>query len=642
MINNISSPEPDRFISNFYDYPPPYSDGEKMSSNPELSSEDYQTNSIIKNSSPKITRQSSFTNQMAHELALAREENKMAALHALDILDHNKYLTNKNSLLQNQIKCLHEKVNKIGEDKKLIEMQLEFARKDRNTVAEIGHNRETQLQCKIESLESSKNLFETGKSHFSMIVKENDLLTKQLQTEKQNSEKISSYNKIKINEITQLRQRESKYLKEITKLEGENVNCHKEICDIKYKLGHFEGLENEKYDLQVKNEECNRIVEDLKHQLLLTSDENTNLKSQLDSQLHHIAKLEKAYTILKQKHPEPYIFKNSKNQKSNRIKSKSLISSSSTSEESEKFNPYNIIPNNQNKLVSNSKTDIPVLIFKSMKQSSNEEDSDDFNVSLDSIDFDASFDANSMKLLNFSIPGRINREKGIVCSRNMTNLNTEIQLEKLKSKIDNLTLQNETLTRDYKQKEATLISQIESLHTNIKQYQEQSTKYKSVYNDFIKVCQILNFYELSPDLLECQLEEKLCRIDIQSPINTKTIPELLNIKTQIINKLKVILETKDENTKKLVDLERINGEKLVNDKNEIIQQLVDEIVTRKNKEIEFSHIKEEVLAITKKWQSILNKMVNEIKVKDKTIKELKTSLRTQDEEITKYKYKLNV
>merc|ERR1711879_966750 len=100
------------------------------------------------------------------------------------VIEENKQLIDQNALLKAAIQQANLKIEEISVDKEQLEESLEIARNQRNSVSEIGHNREVKLQEKISTLEQGFDQIKSSSSSVQAILQDQNILENQLEQEK--------------------------------------------------------------------------------------------------------------------------------------------------------------------------------------------------------------------------------------------------------------------------------------------------------------------------------------------------------------------------------------------------------------------------------------------------------------------------
>lgn len=240
--------------------------------------------------------------QKQHELDIAREENKLVAAHALDLLDENKNLHSQISCLNNEIHNLRVTLQNLTDDKIDAEKHLEAVKDQKNTAAMLSYERESKLNQEISNLREINSKNQTIYNQ----KKDNSLLLSELSHE--NEDLISKIDgpegfKIQIANLEEMvktlkssqqesEHRESKLLKEITNLETENSEIQETLILTNDKLIEIEYLENEILSCNMKLEDNKREIDNFQELICIKDEEIKELKGDLEKEKYKIKCLE--------------------------------------------------------------------------------------------------------------------------------------------------------------------------------------------------------------------------------------------------------------------------------------------------------------------------------------------------------------
>lgn len=634
---------------------------------------DAQIHSLAITSSQNTTH----SNQLQHELAIVREENKLAAEHALDLLDTNKALNEKIIYLSNQITELQE--------------TLEVARQQREQIAELGHEREDKLRSEINKLKSDNNLKlyhrEDSRSLVNELNDENYFLSLEVTTNKNSIEKLSDQLKTVNKDLNSLRSRETKYLAEITKLEEENTNLQENWLTASEKLSEISLLENEILSQQVKYDDSKRDNESLQEEIYIKEEQLKEIKSAFNREKSQRLNLEVQIKKLKRKQkrfiagsiqklpgsglgglpPPPYDDNNKENE--------NLFQNEIDNDSSDNSN---VNSNNTSREASPVKTPTiasPMALCDTFSLGSSLQDLQVLDSECESV-----YNLNAPSYS--STPNRAARQHAQHRDRDSTvtnpkyyplkntkNLQYELEKDKLKDALINSESEKTRLMQEFDEQEKLHLQQIKTLQTQLKQNIDITSQYKKISDEFSKIRKVLNLYNVKVDDLEEKLEEtelqrdfknNSChldcstasvtsennKIDNNSVKNNKSarfnglensaveessavpqyLEKILSEKSTTIKKLRNIIKQQESSNSTNMANAKQTYNKMINIKTEIINKLVCELKTRKIREKEFKQTKKSFIYKTENWKGVLESLAQQVKEKETDLQETRARL----------------
>jgi len=540
--------------------------------------------------------------QLQHQLSLCREENKLAAEHALDLLDHNKILNLKITDLTSQVKDLQE--------------NLDLARQQRDSVAELGHDREMKLKFEVSKLASeiSNKSFSTSNNSFLVneLNSENEILNKEISSQKNILDKLSNELKSSNKQTLDFKNRESKYLKEISKLEEENSTLQENCLKASKKLSEISFLENELLSQNVRFEEAKRNNDNLQELICLKEDELKELQTafcrEKSSRLNCEASLKKLRRNKQKKvaglglnlPPPPY---------SNAGTNDPSVSD----QEDDLTTPTGNTTANSTFSLGSSLHDLQIL--------------DSETESTYSINLTPTFQ---------STPSKAKTSR---TNKNNNNLQYELELDNLKTSLKRLEDEKTNLVKEFEDQEKMNFEQIEGLQVQLKQNKDMIDKYKVINEEFSMMKNILDAYDVKVDDLEERLEGSELNNTGTAPRNSnendsdssssaaQCLQDLLSEKSSTIKKLRNLLKQQETTNSANVLIAKQNYDKMINIKTEIINKLISELRARRIKEKEFKQTKKDFISRTENWKDVLQMLAGQVKEKESQLMECRERLK---------------
>lgn len=536
---------------------------------------------------------SSIVQQLRHDLHIARTELQMAGEHGVDLIDHNKHLVNRISQLNFELEQANERMQASKDEKTHFEHALFLAREQRESLSELSHSREKQYTDQITTLKIEKTAIQHSTIKTEALLAEKDEYLRQIENHKIEIIKLNKLQTETAKENLEIRKRESKHLREIANLEKENSALQEQASQLRNRCMDVSVLENELASNIIATEDATRESCELKEQLLVNKEEVEDLLEQLGREKMIRKNIEKS--LSQKKFPSELILPGGV------ITHKEVIGGG----DGEEFDPeigsisqnyYSFSLNNLNHVASSTP------IRAGTKPTFGND--------------------------TFGTPQRFPLQKS-TSLKFKTELQSELHMDQLRTQLKTLEDDKSKMATEFEQHEATLENSIKQLQSKLKNSQEAAQEMRKHVEEFSTIKNVLDLFDLSPDLLECQLEEKLEKLlqntntdgpDKNSCVNFKgpdfaRSDSLIEGKTETIKKLRQLLKHKETSAKSMLELQKKNSDKMVKMKEDIIKRLVDEVRIARNQKKEYLTFKKRFGVESDQWKGVVARLGTELMMK---------------------------
>lgn len=536
---------------------------------------------------------SSIVQQLRHDLHIARTELQMAGEHGVDLIDHNKHLVNRISQLNFELEQANERMQASKDEKTHFEHALFLAREQRESLSELSHSREKQYTDQITTLKIEKTAIQHSTIKTEALLAEKDEYLRQIENHKIEIIKLNKLQTETAKENLEIRKRESKHLREIANLEKENSALQEQASQLRNRCMDVSVLENELASNIIATEDATRESCELKEQLLVNKEEVEDLLEQLGREKMIRKNIEKS--LSQKKFPSELILPGGV------ITHKEVIGGG----DGEEFDPeigsisqnyYSFSLNNLNHVASSTP------IRAGTKPTFGND--------------------------TFGTPQRFPLQKS-TSLKFKTELQSELHMDQLRTQLKTLEDDKSKMATEFEQHEATLENSIKQLQSKLKNSQEAAQEMRKHVEEFSTIKNVLDLFDLSPDLLECQLEEKLEKLlqntntdgpDKHSCVNFKgpdfaRSDSLIEGKTETIKKLRQLLKHKETSAKSMLELQKKNSDKMVKMKEDIIKRLVDEVRIARNQKKEYLTFKKRFGVESDQWKGVVARLGTELMMK---------------------------
>jgi len=553
---------------------------------------------------------------LQHELDLAKKENRLAAEHALDLIDNNKFLNEKILKLQNQIDDITEDYNSLNTEKDQLETHLETVKQQKKTVEDLGHDREKRMTNEIKRLEtalsnsSHGNFSESNSFLLDEVNKENDQLSESINELNQHIRILSEKNSNLEKENNDLQKREETMLDEMEKLETDNIEAQEQMLIFDEKLSELSNVENELEAIRLHNESYRIEIEQLTEKLFLKEEELKEAMHGVERERALKLAAEKKSKKLKGKLTKRHLLKNG-------LEMPYVEMSTDMEDSLPSSVPNNLQGTPQIPVTANSLflDNLPTPCLEVSDNESIPSSPGTARLSNPSHESTPQFKSSKPTFKKPSF-GR----KG--------NLEYELQCDNLRSQVKDLEDAKAILVEETERREKEWKQQLEALQKTLSNSQDLNSEFKTRLEEYSKVQQILSVYEVSPENLGARLDQsKNESIDQNSSDKENAKPQEGDSSATTAKKLRKILKTQEEQKNQQLKTAKLNYDKMLKIKQEIIQKLTEEIRSRRQKEREFKLIKKEFITKTENWKSVLQMLASQVKEKESELLAVRKKLR---------------
>jgi hypothetical protein len=424
------------------------------------------------------------------------------------------------------------------------------------------------------------------------LLAEKDEYLRQIENYKIEIIKLNKLQTETARENLEIRKRESKHLREIANLEKENSALQEQASQLKNRCMDVSVLENELASNIIATEDATRESCELKEQLLVNKEEVEDLLEQLGREKMIRKNIEKS--LSQKKFPSELILPGGV------ITHKEVIGVG----DGEEFDPetgsisqnyYSFSLNNLNHVASST----PIRAGTKPTFGGND---------------------------TFGTPQRFPLQKS-TSLKFKTELQSELHMDQLRTQLKTLEDDKSKMATEFEQHEATFEKTIKQLQSKLKNSQEAAQEMRKQAEEFSAIKNVLDLFDLSPDLLECQLEEKLEKLlqntdesgknaikNFKSPDFARS-DSLIEGKTETIKKLRQLLKHKETSAKSMLELQKMNSDKIVKMKQENINRLVYELRITRDQKKEYLAGKKMFLKESDQWKGVVGRLGTELKIK---------------------------
>ena len=153
-----------------------------------------------------------------------------------------------------------------------------------------------------------------------------------------------------------------------------------------------------------------------------------------------------------------------------------------------------------------------------------------------------------------------------------------------------------------------LKQQIDSLQKSLRQHQENTKSLMRANAEYQEIRQVLDHFDVSPDSIETQLEEKLNSL---TKCSISTDKEIIKTKTKTIQKLRNLMHYKEEVKNQMLAREKKNCDEMIKLREKSIFKLTKEVTELRKREKQFHNIRKELNIRAEGWQVLIDKLYRE-------------------------------